>query len=131
MENDGVVTIDAVGRPGAGPPDVRPIARRRPRAYPDAVTTLGGPVAVPSRRSLHRPGHGTEARALLAFPWATTPIGPVDSWPEQLRLLVQVMLSAEFPMMIVWGSDHTQLYNEAFRPILGTGKHPGALGASA
>jgi hypothetical protein len=55
----------------------------------------------------------------------------VDSWPEQLRLLVQVMLSSEFPMMIVWGREYTQLYNEAFRPILGTGKHPGALGRSA
>src|SRR3954451_17206831 len=48
-----------------------------------------------------------------------------------MLLLVQVMLSAEFPMMIVWGRDYTQLYNEAFRPILGTGKHPGALGHGA
>jgi hypothetical protein len=77
-----------------------------------------------------RPDHGPEARALLAFPWETTPIGPVDSWPDQLRLLVQVMLSSEFPMMIVWGPEYTQLYNGAFRPILGTGKHPGALGRS-
>jgi serine phosphatase RsbU (regulator of sigma subunit) len=86
---------------------------------------------VTPRRSLDRPGHGPEARALLAFPWATTPIGPADSWPEQLRVLVQVMLSSEFPMMIVWGNDYTQLYNDAFRPILGSGKHPGALGRSA
>src|SRR4051794_16410764 len=82
------------------------------------------------RRSLARPDHGPEARAVLAFPWATTPIGPVDSWPDQLRLLVQVMLSSEFPMMIVWGPEYTQLYNDAFRPILGTGKHPDALGRS-
>jgi serine phosphatase RsbU (regulator of sigma subunit) len=33
--------------------------------------------------------------------------------------------------MIVWGREYTQLYNDAFRPILGTGKHPGALGRSA
>ena len=68
---------------------------------------------------------------MLAFPWATTPVGPMDSWPQQLRLLVQVMLSSEFPMMIVWGTEYTQLYNDGFRPILGTGKHPGALGRSA
>ena len=55
----------------------------------------------------------------------------MDSWPDQLRLLVQVMLSSEFPMMIVWGREYTQVYNDAFRPILGTGKHPGALGRSA
>ncbi|MFL6204792.1 MAG: PP2C family protein-serine/threonine phosphatase [Acidimicrobiales bacterium] len=81
--------------------------------------------------SLARSGHGPEARALLAFPWETTPLGPVESWPVQLRLLLQVVLSSEFPMMIVWGPDYTQLYNDAFRPILGTGKHPGALGHSA
>jgi len=86
--------------------------------------------SVPPRRSLSRPAHGPEARALLAFPWATTPIGPVDSWTEHLHLLVQVMLSSEFPMMIVWGPEYTQLYNGAFRPILGT-KHPDALGRSA
>jgi GAF domain-containing protein len=95
------------------------------------VSTGPGDEAVPAPRPLDRPGHGPEARALLAFPWDTTPVGPVDSWPEQLRLLVQVMLSSEFPMMIVWGPDYTQLYNDAFRPILGAGKHPGALGRSA
>src|SRR3954451_13808611 len=87
--------------------------------------------SAPRRRSLARAGHGAGARALLAFPWATTPGGPVDSWPDQLRLLVQVMLSSEFPMMIVWGPQNTQLYNDAFRPILRTGKHPAALGRSA
>src|SRR4051812_18957812 len=87
--------------------------------------------SVPPRRSLVRPSHGPEARALLAFPWASTPVGPMESWPEQLRLLVQVMLSSEFPMMIVWGPEYTQLYNDAFRPILGAGKHPRARGCSA
>jgi serine phosphatase RsbU (regulator of sigma subunit) len=95
------------------------------------VDTRPREAPVPPRRSLDRPSHGPEARALLAFPWETTPIGPVDSWPDQLRLLVQVILSSEFPMMIVWGSDYTQLYNDAFRPVLGTGKHPAALGRSA
>src|SRR3954465_12799456 len=87
--------------------------------------------SAPRRRSLSRAGHGAGARALLDFPWATNPIGPVDAWPDQLRLLVQVTLSSEFPMMIVWGAEYPQLYNDAFRPILGTGKHPGALGRSA
>ena len=69
-------------------------------------------------------------REILAREWSSNPLGELDSWPEQLRLLVQVMLSSRFPMMIVWGREHTQLYNDAFRPILGTGKHPDALGDS-
>ena len=55
----------------------------------------------------------------------------MEAWPAELSLLVRVMLSSEFPMMIVWGDEYTQLYNDAFRPILGTGKHPGAMGRSA
>jgi hypothetical protein len=78
-----------------------------------------------------RPGDQFEAHALLAYPWDKTPIGPVEAWPAELRLLVRVMLSSEFPMMIVWGPEYTQLYNNAFRPILGTSKHPGAIGRSA
>lgn len=34
-------------------------------------------------------------------------------------------------MMLVWGREFIQLYNDAFRPILGREKHPGALGGSA
>ena len=82
------------------------------------------------QRLLARAGRGPEARALLTYPWEDTPLGPVESWPDELRQLVTVMLSAEFPMMIAWGPDHIQLYNDAFRPILGTGKHPGAMGRS-
>jgi len=65
--------------------------------------------------SLDRPGLGPEARALLADPWETTPLGPVEAWPEQLRLLVQVMLSSRFPMMIAWGDEYTQRNNVASR----------------
>jgi serine phosphatase RsbU (regulator of sigma subunit) len=70
-------------------------------------------------------------RAVLEYPWATTPLGDLDAWPEHLRLVVRVMLSSEFPMMVVWGPELTQLYNDAFRPILGRDKHPLALGGSA
>jgi PAS domain S-box-containing protein len=42
-----------------------------------------------------------------------------------------MMLENPFGMFICWGKHYTQLYNDAFRPILGTIKHPKALGASA
>jgi serine phosphatase RsbU (regulator of sigma subunit)/PAS domain-containing protein len=78
-----------------------------------------------------RAGRSDQADAVLSFPWETTPLGSIETWPEQLRLLVQVMLGSAFPMMLVWGRELIQLYNDAFRPILGTAKHPGALGGSA
>src|SRR4051812_6205991 len=99
--------------PARGGAEARPSkeARMRSPLTPGSAVTTEG--AVPPRPSLLRPDHGPEARAVLAFPWATTPVGPLESWPDQLRLLVQVMLSSEFPMMVVWGSEYTQLYNEA------------------
>ena len=90
-----------------------------------------GVVPAPRRAPGEIAGSRSEAGALLAFQWETTPIGSVEAWPAELSLLVRVMLSSEFPMMIVWGDEYTQLYNDAFRPILGTGKHPGAMGRSA
>ena len=78
-----------------------------------------------------RVSHGGIARAVLSHRWDATPLGAIDGWPEQLQLLVRVMLTSEFPMMLAWGREYTQLYNDAFRPILGSEKHPDALGGSA
>ena len=40
------------------------------------------------------------------------------------------MLECRLPMYIAWGPQFTQIYNDAYRPILGN-KHPAALGARA
>ena len=70
-------------------------------------------------------------REILARDWSSNPLGDLGSWPEHLRLATRVMLNSQFPMMIVWGPDLIQLYNDAFRPILGRDKHPGAFGDNA
>ncbi len=90
-----------------------------------------GKISTEAKLLLDRVGRRPTARALLSHPWESTPLGPIAGWPVQLRVLVQVMLTSEFPMMLVWGLEYTQLYNDAFRPILGTEKHPGAMGGSA
>ena len=41
------------------------------------------------------------------------------------------MLKNTFPVLICWGPDFIQLYNDAFRPINGASKHPQAMGGSA
>lgn len=63
--------------------------------------------------------------------WSHTPLGNPDQWPASLRNLVTVMLENPFGMYIVWGKEFTQIYNDGFRPILGSLKHPDALGISA
>lgn len=60
--------------------------------------------------------------------WTNTALGDPDQWPQSLRTMVSVMLDNPFGMYIAWGDDYTQLYNDGYRPILGTSKHPDALG---
>ena len=68
-------------------------------------------------------------RLVRDFDWAATPLGPYPDWPEGLRLAVSMCLSSRFPALVVWGPDLIKIYNDGYRPILGTEKHPAALGA--
>ena len=63
--------------------------------------------------------------------WSATALGPRDSWPGLLRLLVDLCLDSEFPVQISWGPDLIVLYNDAYIPLLGAEKHPWALGRPA
>ena len=63
--------------------------------------------------------------------WGQTPLGEPDTWPQSLRTMVSVMLENPFGMYIAWGENHIQLYNDAYTQILGSIKHPDALGNSA
>ena len=58
--------------------------------------------------------------------WSTTPLGPLSQWPAALRFAVETMLSSRFPSCLIWGPQHTMLYNEAYRPLMGS--KPEALG---
>ncbi|WP_281232387.1 PAS domain S-box protein [Flavobacterium gelatinilyticum] len=60
--------------------------------------------------------------------WSKTPLGSPDIWPQSLRTMVSVMLNNPFGMYIAWGLELTQLYNDAFCNIIGSEKHPEALG---
>ncbi|HEY8050606.1 MAG TPA: ATP-binding protein, partial [Ramlibacter sp.] len=61
-------------------------------------------------------------------PWESTPLGPPAAWPQALKTAAGIMLSSGYAMYIAWGPSFTQLYNDAYRPILGSTKHPAALG---
>jgi hypothetical protein len=62
--------------------------------------------------------------------WSRTPLGPVDGWPESLRAAVKTVLPSRVPMMLWWGEQLVQLYNDAAVPVIGR-KHPTAIGQRA
>lgn len=75
---------------------------------------------------------GEMGRLIREFDWASSPVGPIETWPMALRTSVSILLHSGFPMLLWWGDDMIQFYNDAFRPSLGQdGKHPKALGQKA
>jgi two-component system sensor histidine kinase VicK len=75
-------------------------------------------------------GGGEMGELIRTKDWSSTPIGDVHNWPPSLKISVSNMLSTPFPTYIAWGTDYIQLYNDGYRPILGSLKHPVALGIS-
>lgn len=74
---------------------------------------------------------GEMGQLIRAKDWSKTNLGDPSSWPKSLCTLVEMMLENPFGMMICWGKEYIQIYNDGFKPILGTTKHPAALGISA
>jgi PAS domain S-box-containing protein len=76
-------------------------------------------------------GGGECGEIIRRFPWAETSLGPPDTWPQSLRIILRIVLNTSFPMFLFWGDDLLSFYNDAFRISLGTeGKHP-AIGKKA
>ena len=74
------------------------------------------------------PRVGDEMSALIQGKnWSETPIGPPENWSPSLRMMVDLLLANRFPLLLWWGPQYVSIYNDAYRPILGT-KHPKSLG---
>jgi PAS domain S-box-containing protein len=88
----------------------------------------------PSQENGVRPGKihatGEMADRVRRFPWETTPVGAISSWPDALVCAVNLMLESQFPMLLAWGPEMVLLYNDACLPLLAE-KHPRALGQTA
>ncbi len=68
-------------------------------------------------------------RLCLARDWSSTPLGPVDEWPQSLKTTAGMAIRQGIAMNLCWGPDLLQIYNDAYRIIMGE-KHPGGLGRS-
>jgi signal transduction histidine kinase/response regulator of citrate/malate metabolism len=69
------------------------------------------------------PEQGEAANLIRAYDWASTPMGHPSQWSASLRNVVRFLIANRFPMLLWWGPDYIQLYNDNYAPILGT-KHP-------
>ncbi|HVW29987.1 MAG TPA: ATP-binding protein [Polyangiaceae bacterium] len=108
------------------------LAERDPVCLRRVARRLASRLVHPVRKSPDRPawldGGGQMAELVRAFDWSATALGPIDSWPGCLTTMVGVMLHSRQPMFLWWGSELIQIYNDAYVPSFGVGKHPRALG---
>src|SRR3954447_2062236 len=72
-------------------------------------------------------GGGEMGRLVRSMDWTSTPLGPIGRWPQSLRTTVSLCLASNFPINIIWGRKHTQIYNDGYWPLCG-GKHPRSMG---
>jgi len=67
------------------------------------------------------------ARLIEEKDWSRTPVGGAENWSPALRMALSLLLANRFPLLLWWGPDYIQFYNDAYRPIPGA-KHPNSLG---
>jgi PAS domain S-box-containing protein len=72
-----------------------------------------------------------DAQALIArTDWSRSPLGAAGTWPQSLRTAVDIVIHSPMPMLLLWGSQLTQIYNNGFALLAGH-KHPHAFGQPA
>ena len=76
------------------------------------------------------PEGGETGKLIRSIDWSGTQLGPVENWPESLRMSLSLCLDSRFPMLIWWGSELVMLYNDGYKEMLGDSKHPQAMGAA-
>jgi PAS domain S-box-containing protein len=72
-------------------------------------------------------GGGELGKLIRAYDWRSTPLGDPETWPQNLKLALRIILNSRQPMWIGWGTSLIYFYNDAYLSIVG-GKHPWALG---
>lgn len=73
-------------------------------------------------------GGGELGEMIRAHDWASNPLGPISTWPRDLLSILSMLINSAAPMLLFWGEERRCFYNDAYRPVLGTEKHPHALG---
>ena len=70
----------------------------------------------------------SDAQALIArLDWENSPLGAASNWPQSLRTAVDIVIHSPMPMLLLWGPQLTQIYNDGFALLAGS-KHPQAFG---
>ncbi|KAJ1307039.1 hypothetical protein OPQ81_008018 [Rhizoctonia solani] len=68
------------------------------------------------------------SRLIDTYPWDTTPLGPRESWPVLLELMVKYVIETPVSGALLWGWPHQVIiYNDEYAKMIGN-KHPKIFG---
>ena len=70
---------------------------------------------------------GELARLIADFDWASTPIGPIESWPAVFKSTLALILRSPIPIVTLWGETGVMIYNDGYARFAGA-RHPEILG---
>lgn len=73
-------------------------------------------------------GGGAMGELMRNYDWEQSLLGPPQTWPSALKTSVRLLLTSNHPMIIWWGTELIQLYNDAYRQTMDADRHPRALG---
>jgi PAS domain S-box-containing protein len=68
---------------------------------------------------------------IRAYDWESSALGDPGAWPQSLKTVMRLLLSTQHPMLIWWGPQLVQFYNDAYARCLGPEHHPQSLGQPA
>jgi PAS domain S-box-containing protein len=68
------------------------------------------------------------ARLIRAFDWTSTPLGPIETWPQSLKTATGLLIASPVPIVMLWGPLGIMIYNDAYSVFAGR-RHPELLGS--
>jgi len=68
----------------------------------------------------------TMGAQIQTYDWSSSPLGPIETWPEALRITLGNMLHSAFATYLAWGADLITFYNDPALKL--RGQRPEALG---
>ncbi|SCV70300.1 BQ2448_1694 [Microbotryum intermedium] len=94
----------------------------------DSVTTPFAESA--GNQYLRLLGQTSMGRMIRDFDWSSTSIGPISSWPPELKTTLSNVLASPFRECILYGPEFILLYNDQY-VTTAQNKHPALLGQPA
>jgi PAS domain-containing protein len=65
---------------------------------------------------------------MRAYDWPSTPLGPIEAWPQSLKTACGIVLRSPVALVMLWGEDGVMIYNDAYS-VFAAQRHPSLLGS--